>query len=188
MGCTEHEWKGLVGGAMGGFASGAGFGLHATPVGAPMGSLSASGGIIGGITGTVLGGAIGAAKPVIENMIENKVRPTSPATPKGSAVADNMWAHVEKCFRVNKMCITKNYGMMLDSYFDMFGYAIKQHGVPNMNARPNWTFVKTIGCNVGGAIPADDASVIEAIFDNGIRFWKNHNNIGNYSLNNAPST
>ncbi|MBO6256105.1 MAG: hypothetical protein J6O49_21080 [Bacteroidaceae bacterium] len=184
----QNEWKGLVGGAMGGFASGAGFGLHATPVGAPMGSLSASGGIIGGITGTVLGGAIGAAKPVIENMIENKVRPTSPATPKGSAVADNMWAHVEKCFRVNKMCITKNYGMMLDSYFDMFGYAIKQHGVPNMNARPNWTFVKTIGCNVGGAIPADDASVIEAIFDNGIRFWKNHNNIGNYSLNNAPST
>ena len=76
---------------------------------------------------------------------------------------------------------------MLDSYFDMFGYAVKQHGVPNMNARPNWTFVKTIGCSVGGNIPADDASKIEDIFNRGIRFWKNHNNIGNYSLNNAPA-
>lgn len=171
----QNEWKGFAGGLTAGVGSGLAMGSH---VGLP---------VVGAIAGGTMGAITGVAKPVIENLIENKVRPTSPSTPKGSAVVDNMWAHAEKCFRVNKMCITKNYAMMLDSYFDMFGYAVKQHGVPNMNARPNWTFVKTIGCNVGGSIPADDATTIESIFDNGIRFWKNHNNIGNYSLNNAPA-
>ena len=55
-----------------------------------------------------------------------------------------------------------------------------------MNARPYWTYVKTLGCSVDGAIPADDASAIENIFNKGVRFWKNHNNIGNYSLDNSP--
>ena len=92
-----------------------------------------------------------------------------------------------KNFYFTKMCITKNYAMMIDNFFDMFGYAIRQHNVPNMNARPNWTYVKTVGCSVSGNLPADDGAAIEKIFDKGVRFWKNHNNIGNYSLNNAAS-
>ena len=57
-----------------------------------------------------------------------------------------------------------------------------------MNARPYWTYVKTVGCSVSGNIPADDASTIEKIFNAGIRFWKAHTNIGKYSLlNNAPA-
>ena len=153
------------------------------------------GAIMGGPAGAVITGASSAFSSVTnvfglvaENFVENKIRPTSPSQRRGSETIDAMFQQGQKKFTISKMCITKNYAMMIDSYFDMFGYAIREHGVPNMNARPNWTFVKTIGCNVGGAIPADDASVIEAIFDNGIRFWKNHNNIGNYSLNNAPST
>ena len=76
---------------------------------------------------------------------------------------------------------------MIDNYFDMYGYAIKQHGVPNMNARPNWTYVKTVGCVVHGSIPADDARAIEEMFDSGVRFWKNHTNIGKYNLANSPA-
>ena len=49
------------------------------------------------------------------------------------------------------------------------------------------TYIKTIGCLVEGAIPADDASAIEDIFNKGVRFWKNLNEMGNYSLNNAPT-
>ncbi len=141
------------------------------------------------------GGALGAVNglmniggTVANNLIENAVRPASPIVPRGSNNIDLMFSRGLKGFLIYEKCITKNYAMMIDSYFDMFGYAIREHGVPNMNARPNWTYVKTIGCNVGGAIPADDATAIEAIFDNGIRFWKNHNNIGDYSLSNAPST
>lgn len=141
-----------------------------------------------GATMGMVGSLPNVSNTIAGNMIENAVRPASPMIPKGSSTVDLMFSRGYKGFILYEKCITKNYAMMIDSYFDMFGYAVKQHGVPNMNARPNWTFVKTIGCNVGGAIPADDATAIESIFDNGIRFWKNHNNIGNYSLNNAPST
>ena len=154
---------------------------------------------MGTLTGAVGGGMLGAtlggwsaryksdAMEIAENLVDNIIRPTSPEISHGDQSIDLMFSNAQKTFRFIEKCITKNYAMMLDSYFDMFGYAVRQHGVPNMNARPNWTYVKTIGCSVGGNIPADDAGVIESIFNNGIRFWKNHNNIGNYSLNNAPA-
>ena len=98
-----------------------------------------------------------------------------------------MTADQTKDFYFEEKCITKNYAMMIDDYFTMFGYAIKQVGTPNMNARPYFTYVKTIGCTVHGNLPSDDGAEIESIFDRGVRFWKNHSNIGNYSLNNAPT-
>lgn len=139
------------------------------------------------IGGALAGSVTKTTEEVLTNLIENKVRPTAPTVSRGAQNVDVMYAEGVKTFIVTGKCITKNYAMMLDSFFDMFGYAVKQHGVPNMNARPNWTFVKTIGCSIGGNIPADDASRIEDIFNKGVRFWKNHNNIGNYSLNNAPA-
>ena len=75
---------------------------------------------------------------------------------------------------------------MIDDYFTMFGYAVRQIGVPNMNARPYFTYVKTVGCTVHGNMPSDHAKQIEQIFDKGVRFWKSVDNIGNYNLNNAP--
>lgn len=110
-----------------------------------------------------------------------------PNVTKGVANNDLMTADQTKDFYFEMKCITKNYAMMIDDYFTMFGYAIKQVGTPNMNARPYFTYVKTIGCTVHGELPSDDGAKIEQIFDNGIRFWKNHANIGNYSLNNAPA-
>lgn len=83
--------------------------------------------------------------------------------------------------------ITRNYAIMIDNFFTMFGYKVDQVLVPNMNARPYFTYVKTNGCVVHGNIPADDCRVIEAMFDRGTRFWKNHNQIGNYNVNNSPA-
>lgn len=93
----------------------------------------------------------------------------------------------EKDFWFLKQSITRDYARIIDDYFTMFGYAQKCCMTPNMNARPYYTYVQTVGCSVDGPIPADDASAIESIFNNGIRFWKNHTQIGNYSLNNAPT-
>ena len=110
-----------------------------------------------------------------------------PNVSKGVANNDLMTADQTKDFYFEMKCITKNYAMMIDDYFTMFGYAIRQVGTPNMNARPYFTYVKTIGCTVHGELPSDDGAKIEKIFDNGVRFWKSHTNIGNYSLNNAPA-
>ena len=70
----------------------------------------------------------------------------------------------------------------------MFGYAQKKIAIPNMNARPHWTYVKTVACMVEGRIPAKDKATIESIFDNGIRFWKSLDEMGNYALDNSPTS
>lgn len=163
-----------------------------TAAGALTGSAFAG---VGALPGAIIGGTVAGVKGigdvagiVLQNMNSARNKPTdAPMEMKGATTVNTVFADFAMFFHFYKMCISKNYAMMLDDYFDMFGYAVKQHGIPNMNARPNWTFVKTIGCSVGGNIPADDASAIEEIFNRGVRFWKNHNNIGNYSLNNAPA-
>lgn len=165
-----------------------------TVAGAAHGAIN---GVIGGPIGSAVGAMQGASNALIDttsnilstvsnNLILNSVRPESPSTQKGEETPDIWFSDDRKGFMLYEKCITKNYAMMLDSYFDMFGYAIKQHGTPNMNARPHWTYVKTIGCNVKGNLPASDARDIEGIFDAGCRFWHNLIEMGNYDLDNSP--
>ena len=78
----------------------------------------------------------------------------------------------------------------------MYGYQTNRVKIPNINAREHYTYVKTCGCNIVsgkenendvivGGLPTDDLHKIVSIYDNGITFWKNGNNIGNYSLDNS---
>lgn len=80
--------------------------------------------------------------------------------------------------------IRDEYAAIVDDYFDRFGYAIHRNKVPNRNVRPHWCYTKTIGCTITGSIPADDARAICNIYNNGITFWKNGNEVGDYSLDN----
>ena len=155
-------------------------------------------GAIGGVGSAVVGAVIGAGQGAISasstllsdtlNEMRGKDVPTRMPNETRGNLSSNLLVQLrQKQFLFRKMSITKNYAMMIDDFFDMYGYAIRQHATPNMNARPNWTYVKTKGCTVHGNLPADDGAKIESIFDNGVRFWTNHNNIGNYSLNNAPT-
>lgn len=125
----------------------------------------------------------------IGNIVAMKaLHPTMPVVNKGSQTSNVFVGSKTKNFYFYKMCIRPEYARIIDDYFDMFGYAIRRKGVPNMNARPYWTYVKTVGCSVSGRIPADDASTIEKIFNAGIRFWKSHTQIGKYSsYDNSPS-
>ena len=104
-----------------------------------------------------------------------------------SATIGRTYGKQNKDFYFIGKTITAQYASIIDGYFTMFGYAIKGVGTPNMNARPHYTYVKTVGCIVKGEMPADDCKKIEAIFDKGVRFWKNHNEIGNYGVNNKPT-
>lgn len=82
--------------------------------------------------------------------------------------------------------IRPEFATIVDDYFTMYGYATHRVKVPNRNVRPYWTYTKTIGCVVHGSVPCDDLNKICQIYNNGITFWTNGNNVGNYSLNNAP--
>lgn len=100
-------------------------------------------------------------------------------------------------FRFYIYYLQQEYMEIVDDFFTMYGYAIKKVAVPKLNARPHWTYIKTNGCNirtkkaVGGAgdsIPARDIVKIKEIFDNGVTFWVEPENVGNYTLDNSPSS
>lgn len=88
-------------------------------------------------------------------------------------------------FRATRTCITGNFAKRIDDYFTAFGYAIGSTRKPNRNNRSRFTYVKTVGCNVYGNIPVDDALKIAKMYDRGIRFWKDTANFCNYSLGNS---
>ena len=89
-------------------------------------------------------------------------------------------------FTVMRKSIRKEYAELIDSYFNVYGYATKKVGIPNIKSRPHWNFTKTSGCVIKGSAPADDVNKICNIFDNGVTFWKNGDEVGDYTLDNTP--
>jgi len=142
-----------------------------------------------GTAGTYIaesGGIKNALTDIADILITNNSVKREPDILQGSATPNAMWGLGEMKYLANRKSITKNYAMMIDDFFTMFGYAVRQIGVPNMNARPYFTYVKTVGCIAHGDMPSDHARKIEEVMDSGVRFWKSVDNIGNYNLNNAP--
>lgn len=131
-----------------------------------------TGGLVGGTVGAV-GGAIGSALPtVISNLAQTKVASTLPPHANGSPTGciDIGWDTIG--FRYYHIHIRPEFAKIIDDFFQKYGYATKQVKVPNVNVREHWTYTKTIGCTINGALPADDESAICTIFDSGITFFK----------------
>lgn len=90
-----------------------------------------------------------------------------------------------------RMCIPYEYARSIDTFFTMFGYACNRVKQPNVcsgkGLRPHWNYIQTSGCVARGSVPAPDMQVICKIFDSGITFWENGEEIGNYSFDNSPA-
>lgn len=98
----------------------------------------------------------------------------------------NIFSNLKKNgFRLQ--CLTYDYwkARQVDSYFTMYGYAENHVMTPNIHARQKWTYVQTSGCTLVGNAPSDDISFIENCFNNGITWWVNPSEVGNYELTNA---
>lgn len=107
---------------------------------------------------------------------------------KGNVNSGNIdVASGNKNFYGGRCSLNAQYAKMIDDYFTVYGYATKSVKKPNRNSRPHWNYVKTIGCTITGSVPADDLKRICNIYDNGITFWKNGSEVGNYSLDNTPA-
>lgn len=85
------------------------------------------------------------------------------------------------------MCVKPEYAENVDKFFDMFGYNTCTVKVPNTHSRPHWNYVKTIGCEIQGFLPQEAANIIKAVYDRGVTFWKNGDEVGNYTLDNSPT-
>ena len=74
----------------------------------------------------------------------------------------------------------------IDSYFDMYGYAVNKLDSVNLKARPHWTYCRVSDIQLSNlTMPSDELSQIKAIFENGIRFWVKMNDVGDFNLDNS---
>lgn len=90
-----------------------------------------------------------------------------------------------------RMSIPYDYAESIDSFFSLYGYAQNKVKQPNVcsgtGLRPHWNYIQTSGAVAKGSIPSPDLKNICMIFDAGITFWENGDEIGNYNLDNSPN-
>ena len=84
----------------------------------------------------------------------------------------------------SRYTIKAQYAERIDKYFDMYGYLTNKIKVPNINNRPNWNYVKTVGINIMATIPQLDLAEIKQMFDNGLTLWHTTTHFLDYSQNN----
>lgn len=95
-------------------------------------------------------------------------------------------ANFTQQFYGGRCSVNKKFAKIIDDYFTRYGYSCNVVKTPNIESRPHWNYVKTIGCVTAGSVPCDDMRTICNIHDKGITYWKNGNEIGDYSLDNSP--
>lgn len=135
------------------------------------------------------GAAYGTLGAIKQNMSAIAAHINLPNMPKGSIDGSVEVANGTKDIHYIHKYVSPQIAASIDDYFDMYGYATHRVKVPNINVRPHWCYTKTLGCNIRPkptkGLPNSAIENICSIYDNGITFWKNGNEVGDYSLNNA---
>lgn len=131
--------------------------------------------------GMIMSGASGIAS----QLAQRADRDVQPPQARGTITGSFGITHGLTDFHIHHKTIDAYHAEMIDNYFTMYGYATRKVKIPNILSRRAFNYVKTVGSNVTGDICMEDLRTINAIFDKGITFWKNHD-LGNYSLDNKP--
>ena len=179
------------------------FGALALGVGAGTGGMGAvATGTALAVAGSQTGGAkpsAGAMRPManIGSYMSSKVGMANavnqlshnlnkPDTTRTGSVISGLMADSEYYPIVERRHINVTNAIAIDNFFTKYGYACQQLKVPNRNVRPHWCYTQTVNCVLDGiSMPADAEAHICSIYDKGITFWKNGDEIGNYSLDNS---
>lgn len=83
--------------------------------------------------------------------------------------------------------ISPNYAEceFIDSYLDVYGYAINEVQTINITSRPSWNYIKVSKLNAKIKAPDEYAQVIMNAFQSGCHIWHTSiDNVGNFGLNN----
>lgn len=158
--------------------------------------IKVAGGAVAGVASLLMGnvaGAAGGAMTAIsgamqigQTLAQRKDMDIVPPQARGSHSANVNIVNSKQCFSFYWKCVAPEYAKIIDDYFTMYGYRLNRVQTPNIKARPHYTYIKTIGCHIVATLCNEDAVQIESIYDNGITFWRDGDQIGNYWLNNKP--
>lgn len=161
-----------------------------------MGIVSGVGQMIGGVAGilndnagqgisSLTGGAMNIEDSIVDAIHERNIAQLTPDQARGNTNSGDLSYSIQKtCFTFSKMSCRREYAVMIDSFFSMFGYKVNEVKVPNITGRSNWNYVRTKGCNIIANIPQEDLDEIKAMFDSGITIWHKTAYFLDYSQNN----
>lgn len=169
-------------------------------IGQVQNALGGTGQIVGDALSMNFGGAISTGINTPLNMIQNDInheyyiKNQMAQIEKQKLVPDKVnmagsngtllgYGYNNKSIFVN-FSIKKQFAQKIDKYFDMYGYALNLVKIPDIGNRPNWNYIKTIGCNIIANIPQGDLEVIKNMFNNGFTLWHNPATFQDYSQNN----
>lgn len=110
-----------------------------------------------------------------------------PNVTHGQNTADITFLAKRNTFTYRQMRAKTEYLQIIDDYFTKYGYAIKKLAIPNIVGRRYWNYIE-IGSddNIGfGSVPSNFMEIINNACRRGTTVWHNHDNIGDYSLNNT---
>lgn len=164
------------------------YATSALSIGAGVAMLATGAGAMAG-AGFIAGGVMGIAG----EMKQEYEHSLTPPQAKGNTNAgDVQFANKSMGAMAYKMTVRSEYARSIDNFFTMFGYKVNVLEVPNLNSRSVFNYIQ-IGqgeilayqkSNVL-SVPPQDLEEINNIYRKGVTLWHNHDNIGNYSLNNT---
>ena len=102
----------------------------------------------------------------------------------GSGVTGQLSLLDNKDFSFYQQTVQNEHAKIIDEYFSRFGYEVDRVKVPNLRGRQAFNYVKTKNALIVGEIPYSYLEEIQDIFDNGITFWHDFENFGNYNIDN----
>ena len=142
--------------------------------------------IVGLGTGAVTGN-IGTVASNIAGLIGNFYSANLlPSIQGGQNTGDVNFSARKNTFFVRHMRCKTEYLKTIDDYFTRFGYAINRVKIPNITGRKTWNYVE-IGESedIGnGSVPTLFMETINSACRKGVTIWHNHDNIGNYNMEN----
>ena len=146
---------------------------------------------VGSLPGSVAsGGALysGFLNQIATNMAQMEDLAIAPNTASGLSGVGLSFQNGKKNFTQVVKTIDKEHAEMIDNYYTLYGYPVKRLATPVLKARTGFTYIKTIGCIIKGNVPETAKSNMENMFNNGIRFWADISNFGDYSITNSIIT
>ena len=152
------------------------------------------GSLVSNLFSANVGGTVNSFFGIAQTMAKINATKSLPPQAGGQNANGALVAMKAKDFLFTDLSIRQSYAQRLDKFFDMFGYqqndVITIGQITNsryLNSRVNYNYIKTQNALLqgDGDIPPTYAEAIQNCFNNGIRFWHNVNNYGNYLADNS---
>lgn len=156
--------------------------------------------VIGGVISTAggigtgnIGATVGGLSSVYNALHQHTLADMTPNQAKGNTNAGDVNFSDTYCglFSIYKMSIKPEYSRVIDNYFSRYGYRINEVKMANITGRNIFNYIEigngeSIGYSSGIiSVPSEHMEVINKACQNGVTIWHNHENIGNYLLDNS---